>query len=110
MRRQLRAWLIERDANEAEVSEILVAVSEAVNNAIQHAQRRQRERVDVEAFVVDDRVTVCVRDYGAWRSGSTRDEGGRGLAIMRDLMDAVEIDRMADGTSIKLQRHLTFPS
>jgi anti-sigma regulatory factor (Ser/Thr protein kinase) len=43
-------------------------VSEAVTNATQHPQKRRRPWVDVEGKLVDDLVTVPVRDYGGWNA------------------------------------------
>jgi anti-sigma regulatory factor (Ser/Thr protein kinase) len=106
LRRRLRLWLRESGATESETFAVLLAVSEAVTNAIQHPQDRGRPWVDVEARLVDDFVTVRVRDYGGWERQPVRDEDGRGLPLMRAMMDAVEIERGAEGTSVTLKRHL----
>jgi anti-sigma regulatory factor (Ser/Thr protein kinase) len=106
LRRRLRLWLRESGATESETFAVLLAVSEAVTNAIQHPQKRRRPWVDVEARLVDDLVTVRVRDYGGWERRPVRDEGGRGLPLMRAMMDIVEVERAAEGTSVTLQRQL----
>jgi serine/threonine-protein kinase RsbW len=106
LRRRLRLWLRESGADESETFAVLLAVSEAVTNAIQHPQKRRRPWVDVEARLVDDLVTVRVRDYGAWERHTVRDEGGRGLPLMQAMMDKVEVERGAEGTSVTLERHL----
>lgn len=108
LRRRLRLWLSDIGASESETYDVLLAVSEAVTNAIQHAQEPRRDRVDVEAGLVGDLVTVLIRDYGAWENEPQRDNGGRGLPLMRALMDAVAVESVADGTSVKLQRRLAL--
>jgi anti-sigma regulatory factor (Ser/Thr protein kinase) len=106
VRRRLRLWLRENGANDAETFAVLLAVSEAVTNAIQHPQGRRRLWIDVEARLVGSLVIARVRDYGGWALHQVRDEGGRGLALMRAMMDKVDVDRSAEGTSVTLQRHL----
>lgn len=108
LRRRLRLWLRESGATESETFAVLLAVSEAVTNAIQHPRERRRPWVDVEGRLVDDLVTVRVRDYGGWERPPVRDEGGgRGIPLMRAMMDAVEVERAAEGTSVTLQRRLS---
>jgi anti-sigma regulatory factor (Ser/Thr protein kinase) len=54
----------------------------------------------------DDLVTVRIRDYGGWERHRVRDVGGRGLTLMQAVMDKVEVERAAEGTSVTLERHL----
>jgi len=46
-----------------------------------------------------------VRDKGSWREG-TRAEGGRGLILMRALMDAVDVEPGPEGTTVRMRRRL----
>jgi len=52
---------------------------------------------------VDGVLTVTVRDEGTWRPPD-RDPGdrGRGLLIMRQLVDTVTLDERAEGTTVTL--------
>jgi anti-sigma regulatory factor (Ser/Thr protein kinase) len=47
-----------------------------------------------------------VRDYGSWRP-ERGDERGRGLVLMRALMDTVEVTPSAEGTTVRLRRRLS---
>ena len=50
-------------------------------------------------------VQITVSDNGRWRAPT--DEGrGRGLPLMRELMDEVDIDPGARGTTVTLRRRL----
>jgi anti-sigma regulatory factor (Ser/Thr protein kinase) len=40
------------------------------------------------------------------RAAFGADVGGRGLPLMRAMMDSVEVERAAEGTSLTLQRRL----
>jgi len=50
---------------------------------------------------------MTVRDFGSWGDSRQREEGGYGFPMMRRLMDEVEIDPGAAGTSITLRRRVT---
>jgi len=109
LRRRLRLWLTNIDANETEAYEVVLAVSEAVSNAIEHPRRPRPPCVDVEARIVGDIVIVRVRDHGAWQGESLRNERGRGFPLMQALMDAVEVECSTHGTLVELRRQLALP-
>jgi len=46
-----------------------------------------------------------VRDFGRWYERATETRG-RGVSLMRSLMDDVDIDRGVDGTTVTLRRRL----
>jgi anti-sigma regulatory factor (Ser/Thr protein kinase) len=106
MRRVLGRWLREAGASEAEVDEVTLACSEASANAIEHAYAPGETGFELRGKRSDvDEVQVAVHDWGSWRDprGVNR---GRGLALMEALMDRVEIDAGADGTTVRLARRL----
>jgi GAF domain-containing protein/anti-sigma regulatory factor (Ser/Thr protein kinase) len=105
VRRLLRRWLHGRGAGEHETYDITVACQEACANAVEHAYGPGRRWFDVEASHRDGHVRLTVRDGGRWREprGSNR---GRGLPLMRALMELVEVQHTADGTVVVLERTL----
>ncbi|MGN6871814.1 MAG: ATP-binding SpoIIE family protein phosphatase [Solirubrobacteraceae bacterium] len=105
VRRVLRRWLISRGANEADVAEVTIAVSEACANAIEHAYSPAPAAFELDATGNNGEITVAVRDEGRWRPprGSNR---GRGLSIMIAAMDDVQIDRTDAGTKVVMRRRL----
>ncbi len=105
VRRVLRRWLISRGADEADVAEVTIAVSEACANAIEHAYSPAPAGFALDATGDDREITVAVRDEGRWRPprGSNR---GRGLSIMVAAMDDVQIDRTETGTRVVMRRRL----
>jgi anti-sigma regulatory factor (Ser/Thr protein kinase) len=55
-------------------------------------------------------VRAVVRDSGLWREqGRKNEEGtrGRGLGIMRELMENVEVSRSDAGTTVTMSRQLS---
>lgn len=112
LRERLDAWLSALGAGEADAMAIKLSVLEAAANAIEHAYRRgERGWVRVEG-VLDGggRACMTIIDGGTWRQPDP-DPGsrGRGLALMRGAMDAVEIERSDKGTTVLLDRALSVP-
>jgi serine phosphatase RsbU (regulator of sigma subunit)/anti-sigma regulatory factor (Ser/Thr protein kinase) len=105
VRRILRRWLIERGADEGDVAEVTIAVSEACANAIEHAYPPAPANFHLDAWGSNGEVTVAVRDTGQWRPPRGQNRG-RGLSIIVAAMDDVQIERMEDGTEVVMRRRL----
>jgi anti-sigma regulatory factor (Ser/Thr protein kinase) len=101
----LGRWLRDADASSTEIEEITLACSEACANAIEHAYAPGPAALQVTASVSKGETVICVRDFGSWREarGSHR---GRGLVLMKGLMDSVDVDSGDDGTTVRLARRL----
>lgn len=138
VRAALRRWLGRSGAADDEAAEVVLAVNEAVANAVIHAYGigggevmlsarlrsparatvPERARAPERATVPpgDMELEVVVRDTGRWRPpGRSGSNGGRGFRMMRGLMDEVAVDRgeheTAPGTTVVLRRRLTgFPT
>jgi len=112
LRERLDAWLGALGAGRADAMAISLSVLEATANAIEHAYRgAQGGRVRVEGTLDGGgRACMTVIDHGTWRQPDV-DPGsrGRGLALMRSAMDAVEIERSGTGTTLLLDRQLSVP-
>jgi PAS domain S-box-containing protein len=105
LRHTLRRWLREIHAGRQESYEILVACGEACANAIQHPFAARQDVLEIDLSLRDDEVELVVRDSGSWRSASPPD-GGHGLPLIRQLMDAVEIETGTDGTAVRMRRRI----
>ncbi|MEA2473487.1 MAG: hypothetical protein QOE06_1402 [Thermoleophilaceae bacterium] len=105
MRRALGDWLRRIGMDEASAYDVMVAVGEAAANAIEHAYGPSEAHFRLEATVEDGSLVVSVMDEGRWRParGSHR---GRGLAMMEELMDDVQVDSTDRGTAITMRRRI----
>ena len=111
LRGALRRWLEGFSVEAAEIFDVVLACSEALTLVIEDAPRQVALVVDVEATIEDDVLTLTTRDYGLWHeSHLTPDEDPLGVALMRSLMDSVELERHEDGQTITLARRLTVTS
>ena len=105
MRPLLRRWLARWGAAEDEIYDIIVAVQEAAANAVEHAYAPGAATYEVAGTCEDGVVSFVVRDHGRWRSprGTHR---GRGISMMRALMETVDVTQDEDGTRVVLRRTL----
>jgi anti-sigma regulatory factor (Ser/Thr protein kinase) len=101
----LRRWLAESQASDDDIAAITLAVSEGCANAIEHAYGPGDARIAVSVHRDRDDAMIEIRDHGRWREprGGSR---GRGIPLMREFMDDVEIDTDDEGTAVRLRRRL----
>lgn len=81
---------------------LTIAVGEAVNNVIEHAYVIAAGSVSVRAWRDGAMLRVEVADRGRWRPVRPRSEGGRGLIVMRALVDTVDVETTDAGTAVRL--------
>jgi anti-sigma regulatory factor (Ser/Thr protein kinase) len=105
VRSMLRRWLSHAGANDVEIAEITTACGEAATNAIEHAGTANGARFEVLGPREGEEVVIAIRDRGSWRR-EREDDHGRGLELMRTLMDTVAIDPGEQGTTVSLRRWL----
>jgi serine/threonine-protein kinase RsbW len=86
---------------ESGIEEIVLALTEACANVVQHAGEHEEYQVDV---AIDDHVCrISVLDDGdgfditAAEADTDRADGGRGLILMRALVDRLAFVQDADG-------------
>jgi len=105
MRVALREWLTAAGAPDGDAYDVLIAAGEAAANAVEHAYGPVDAEFEVEGRLVNGDVLVAVRDNGRWREprGENR---GRGIVLMRELMDDVRIERGEQGTAVEMRRIL----
>lgn len=98
-------------AGESAVADIAISVSELVNNAILHGNKSASDKtVTVTISRSDSCVEISVTDQGTGFDPSDIEnpiddanlmkEVGRGIFIVRSLMDQVEIEASKKGTTI----------
>jgi serine phosphatase RsbU (regulator of sigma subunit)/anti-sigma regulatory factor (Ser/Thr protein kinase) len=106
LRNDVRGWFAARGVARDEGEEMLVAISEAVNNAVEHAYLdRAPGIVTVELEYREPHTVVAiVRDEGTWREGPSPDTRGRGLSLMRALCTDLDVVHGDDGAEIRLER------
>ncbi len=102
LRRSLARFLERRGVSDDEAYAVLLAVGEAAANAVEHAYAGEPGLVRVRAECADGILVIDVLDGGRWKPVEHRDERGRGIKIMRALMDRIEIRTMQAETNVRL--------
>ena len=100
-----------RGIDDEVVADVLLALDEAVSNAIRHGSRAGRP-ISVSLDVDRGWIEMAVRDQGPTpRLPRLPDEppptlapGGRGLWLILQLVDEVRLERIGDGTRLSLRR------
>ena len=105
IRSMLRRWLSYAGADDLEIAEITTACGEAATNAIEHAGTGNGAQFEVSGWRDGSEIELAVRDHGTWRT-EREDDQGRGLDLMRTLMDTVAVEPGEDGTTVSLRRRL----
>jgi GAF domain-containing protein/anti-sigma regulatory factor (Ser/Thr protein kinase) len=106
LRQSLRRWLDKWGADADEIYDITVAVQEASANAVEHAYAPGSAAFEVDARHDDGVITVVVKDRGQWRDARGGVQRGRGLPMMRSLMETVDVEQDDHGTTVRLSRTL----
>jgi serine/threonine-protein kinase RsbW len=99
------------------LADIGICVTELVMNAIVHAHKEQADiPVEIQVQCHQDGMMVSVRDYGpgfetAMIPDPTSPENiledhGRGILIVRAMMDDVKVTRLDDGMKIEIFKKL----
>lgn len=106
-RHELRDWLAAAAAGvDLTVARgIELACSEACTNVVRHAYGPGDATFSLHAELVQDTVILEIRDHGTWRE-PRENQGGWGLQLIREVCDAVEVERRADGTRLRMLRGL----
>jgi anti-sigma regulatory factor (Ser/Thr protein kinase) len=99
-------------------NDVLVAVGEAAANASRHGRSEGRSEIRVRCAIEDGDVTVTIADDGpGFDPGEDPGDelpdrfasGGRGLFLMRHLVDVASFDSSKGGTTVTLRRRVAEP-
>ncbi|MGI9098408.1 MAG: SpoIIE family protein phosphatase [Solirubrobacteraceae bacterium] len=105
MRDTLRLWLGETGATQDETDDITLASNEACENVVEHAYAHGDDPFYVVFERVGREICITVRDRGMWQT-TTDPNRGRGIELMRRLMDDVELQPGPNGTTVRLRKRL----
>jgi serine/threonine-protein kinase RsbW len=109
IRNEMHRWLGPLALAEDVEDDVVLAVSEAASNCIEHAYAPATADGTVELTFWTEPPSLCVEivDHGAWRKPSgTPTSRGRGIEIMRRLMAGVLIHYDRRGTRVFLSHLL----
>lgn len=108
------------DPTVEELTDIKMAVSEAVTNCIVHAYKEKIKNIYITGAIYEDnRVVIKIKDKGCgipdikqamepmFTTANPEERAGLGFAVMQSLMDKVKVYSKPDkGTTVVLQRKI----
>ena len=124
-RDRFERWLRDLRWPSGQSEDLVLALSEAVSNSVEHGYRVRAEQappdlgeatVEVRARVLAEesgrrRIALTVRDHGRWREpAGPAGFRGHGLSIIRACADRFSIDGDAGGTTLTLVTRAAPPS
>lgn len=123
VRGRLREWLAGHHWPAAHVDELVLAISEAVSNSIEHGYGvqvdtagRTADLVEVHGEIASNgdgfrHAAFTVRDHGTWRAPTNHQTSrGHGMRIMHMCAAEVAIKSTATGTTVNLRSHPVPPT
>ena len=108
----------EMDFSDEEKDSIAIAVTEMANNAIVHGNKKNKSKnVVLRYYLTASSLRIVIQDEGGgFKPESVNNplapenllkESGRGIFIVRALMDEVSFDFGASGTTVQLVKNKT---
>ena len=113
VRASLREWLSDIGADSDDVCDVVHAISEFVENAVEHGYATATpDDIVVEASLSGDgNLHASVIDRGQWKDHREGEKGrGRGLAMAEALVSQVQITHGPGGTTASLTHRLSRPA
>jgi anti-anti-sigma factor len=113
VRARLREWLLELGADASDISDVVHAISEFVENSVEHGYATEvPDGVVVEAELSGDGyLRAAVSDRGRWKDHRQGERGrGRGLAMAEALVSEAIIEHGPGGTTAMLKHRLSRPA
>jgi anti-anti-sigma factor len=113
IRSRLREWLSEIGADATDISDIVHAISEFVENAVEHGYGTDvSDGLVIEAALAGDgNLRASVIDRGKWKDHREGERGrGRGLAMAEALVSESRVTHGAGGTTATVTQRLSRPA
>ncbi len=105
VRHTLQQWLTDSGMATGPAYDVLLAVSEACTNAVEHGHRGDGGVVRLRASISGDELRVTIADSGRWKPPDQRADSlrGRGMPLIRALIPEVDITTGDSGTVVDLR-------
>jgi anti-sigma regulatory factor (Ser/Thr protein kinase) len=104
IRAEVRRWLASLGVGADTVTDVVLAVNEAVTNAVVHAANSASDRVELTFWTEEGTLCIEIVDHGTWQPPTATITGGwHGIPMMHSLIESVMIHYDARGTRVLLR-------
>ena len=105
IRRELAGWLLPLDLTPDETADVVLAVDEAVANAVAHAYGQgERGKVELTFWTEPGTLSIEVADHGHWRPPPG--EASLGISLMSTMVESVLIHFDERGSRVLLRHRI----
>ena len=110
IRAEVRRWLNDVSASPDIVRKVVLAVTEAVANSIEHAYCivTEHSTIGITFWTEDNVIFIEINDHGRWRPPAANHGQIRGLANMRRQVESVMIRFGSAGTNVLLRQPVSL--
>jgi len=106
-RSAVRRYVSEGPLDSSRSSGFVLAVCEAVNNAVEHAYLECGGLVRIQLQRDAGGLCATISDEGRWRESQSENRG-RGLLLMQKLTDSLELQHDDRGTTVQLRARVLY--
>lgn len=115
IRHQLADWLAPLRLTEQETADVVLAVDEAVSNAVEHAYGPgESGQVELTLWTEPGTLSIEIVDHGQWRTPAadaqvvpeTAPQASRGIGLMNTMVESVLIHFDDRGSRVLLRQHI----
>jgi anti-sigma regulatory factor (Ser/Thr protein kinase) len=115
IRHQLADWIAPLRLTDQETADVVLAVDEAVSNAVEHAYGPgESGRVELTLWTEPGTLSIEVVDHGRWRAPpddaqhvpETAADASRGITLMNTMVESVLIHFDDRGSRVLLRQHI----
>ena len=114
IRAEVTRWLNDLSASPDIVNNVVLAVTEAVANCVEHAYHTITEHNTIEITFWTEGSVICIQisDHGSWRPppATNNRRQARGLTHMNALVESVMIRFGTSGTNVLLRQPVSITS
>ncbi len=107
LRALVKTYLLSENVSEKEMFQLLLVVDELATNAVEHGyEYDEKNRIKVSLDIREGAAYISVEDFGLGfkKEGHSKEEGGMGLVIVRNIVDSFEILEKEVGTKIRVSK------
>jgi serine/threonine-protein kinase RsbW len=108
IRALVKTYLTAESVSKKDIFRLLTVIDELATNAIEHGYNYHNGDISIFMIKEGNFVNITVEDFGAGfnRLKESKSEGGRGLDIVRGLVDNLEIKPKKIGTKFKILKEV----
>lgn len=103
-----KTYMETQNLQQPDIMKLLSVIDELATNVVEHAYRYETGEMTLFLSKEGNIVKISVEDYGEGydEGGTSKDEGGMGLFIVKGMVDKLEIEKKEKGTKFNVLKEV----